>query len=271
MEKPDKMLPDASRQESGERTFADKLLCTALDIGENILIYGGEVNRVEDTMDRICRAYGAEHTEIFAISSLITATVRLKDGSYSTQVRRVSSTECNLYRLERLNSISRKICSEQTPLDTVQELIREAKKAQPYPAWLTIPGAMIACGGFAVFFGGNIFDGIAAALIGAVLTLMDFVRFSYVNKPARAAIKSFLAGILSYLVVIVGIGSNVDKVMIGTIMLLIPGIMFGYAIRDLFFGNIITGSLKIVQSVLLAGLIAFGYFGAILIMGRFLA
>ena len=36
------------------RKDAEKLLGTVLDIGESMLICGGEVSRVEDTMQRIC-------------------------------------------------------------------------------------------------------------------------------------------------------------------------------------------------------------------------
>ena len=37
---------------------ADEILCTALDVGEHILRHGGEVYRVEDTINRICISYG---------------------------------------------------------------------------------------------------------------------------------------------------------------------------------------------------------------------
>ena len=37
--------------------FAQYLLCLALDVGEGILKNGGEVSRVEDTIERICYAY----------------------------------------------------------------------------------------------------------------------------------------------------------------------------------------------------------------------
>ena len=59
--------------------FADYLLCLALDVGEGMLKNGGEVGRVEDTIERICRAYGAQHVEVFTIVSMITAAVRMPD------------------------------------------------------------------------------------------------------------------------------------------------------------------------------------------------
>ena len=56
--------------------------------------------------------------------------------------------------------------------------------------------------------------------------------------------------------------------MIATIMLLIPGIAFGNAMRDLLCGDILAGILKTVQSCLSAILIAAGYSIAIFWLGR---
>ena len=82
--------------------FAEYLLCLALDVGEGMLKNGGEVSRVENTVERICKAYGAVHVEVFSIISVIHAAVRMPDGSYSSQMRRVKSSSNDLYRLELL-------------------------------------------------------------------------------------------------------------------------------------------------------------------------
>ena len=65
-----------SFDESNAESFADIVLCTALDIGEHLLKNGAEVSRVEDTIERICFAYGAAHVESFSITTLIVANAR---------------------------------------------------------------------------------------------------------------------------------------------------------------------------------------------------
>ena len=58
-----------------------------------------------------------------------------------------------------------------------------------------------------------------------------------------------------------------DMVIIGNIMLLIPGIGFTSALRDLFVGDSIAGLLRIVEAVLMALAIGAGYFLFIWMMG----
>ncbi len=246
---------------------ADELLRLALDIGEGMLKSGGEINRVEDTVERICRAYGAEHIEIFVIPSVIIGAIRMKNGEYSSQVRRIDGTENHLYRLELFNAISRKICKEKTSLDNVDKMIHEAKSKKSYPIWVRAIAAAIAAGAFAVFFGGNIVDGIVAAIIGVIIFLIDIIPTGQINRLAKTVIQAFIGGLFACLAVKLGIGNNIGIIMIGTIMLLIPGVSFGTAFRDLMCGDFLAGSLKTVQCILVALMIAAGYLLAMFVMG----
>ena len=64
-----------------------------------------------------------------------------------------------------------------------------------------------------------------------------------------------------------GIGQNTDKVMIGSIMLLIPGINLMNALRDMMCGDIITGILRLAEALMMAVAIAAGFGVAIMLMG----
>ena len=54
---------------------------------------------------------------------------------------------------------------------------------------------------------------------------------------------------------------------IGDIMLLIPGIMLTNSIRDILLGDIISGSLRLVEAILMAAVLALGMMAAIWLMG----
>ena len=249
----------------------DRMLCLTLDIGEHMLRCGGEIHRIEDTMERICRAYGAEHVDIFVITSLVMAAVRMPDGSYSSQIRRVYSSSKDLYRLEQFNAISRRICAEKPSFDEVDCLIKQAKRARPYSSIFGIVGSVIAAGAFALFFGGSWRDGIAAAIVGLVLALLDRIELRAINQMAKTVLLSFVLGLLSFVTVKVGLGQNLGFVTIGAIMLLIPGVETGNALRDLLCGDLLAGSLRIMQALLLAVMIAFGYAASVLVTGGLFA
>jgi uncharacterized membrane protein YjjP (DUF1212 family) len=250
-----------------ESQEADTLLRIALDIGEGMLKSGGEIHRVENTIERICRAYGAEHIEIFAIPSVIIGAIRMKNGEYSSQVRRIDGTENHLYRLELFNSISRKICSQKPSFETVDQMIYEAKHKKSYPIYVRAIAAALAAGGFALFFGGTLKDGIVAAIIGSIIFLIDIIPTGQINRLAKTVIQSFIGGSLACVAVKFGIGNDIGMIMIGTIMLLIPGVSFGTAFRDLMCGDFLAGTLKTVQCILAALMIAAGYLLSMFVMG----
>ena len=261
-------LPAFSKAVGVEQTFADRLLCLALDIGEAILESGGEVHRVEDTIQRVCRAYGAAHVEVFAITSLIIASVRMEDGDYSSLIRRVYNNSNQLSKLENFNRVSREACKSRPPLEELDRMIKAEKlRSKKPPLWLAMIYYALVSAPFAVLFGGSLRDSLAGALVGIALAVVGSIRLDYINPLAKTLLLSFLAGVLSYVSVLIGVGESADMIMISTIMLLIPGAAFGNAMRDLLCGDLLAGVLKTVQSCLSAILIATGYSIAIFWLG----
>jgi uncharacterized membrane protein YjjP (DUF1212 family) len=68
----------------------------------------------------------------------------------------------------------------------------------------------------------------------------------------------------------VGIGQHIDMVMIGSIMLLIPGISLMNSLRDMMCGDIITGILRLAEALMMAVAIAAGFGIAIMMLGGLL-
>lgn len=246
---------------------ADYILTKALDIGEYIVRSGGEAHRIEDTIQRICSAYGAEHTDVFALPSLVIAGVRMPDGTSSSQVRRIYKTSNNMYKLDALNNLSRDVCSGKVSLEDVDSKIKDILSQKPYPKYLSVLGGVIGAGAFAVFFGGDLKDAIAAGISGLIVSLMSLRKINLANKMLYTIFESFVGAMCGLTLVHFGIGSNADMVMIGTIMLLIPGLAFGNAVRDLLFGDTVSGVIQLVQAVLLAVMIAFGFIVAMMVCG----
>ncbi len=254
-------------REAYKNNTVDYLLCLSLDIGEGMLRNGGEIGRIEDTIERICYAYGAAHVEVFTIISVINAAIRMPDGSYSTQMRRVKSTGTDLCKLEELNALSRQICRETPSLDEVDERIHEIKRRKSSPAWVQLLAWATAAGSFALFFGGGLRDGAVAFLVGMALCAVENYSPRRFSLMARTLVSAFVAFLIAAVLVRLGVAPNLDKIMIGSYMLLVPGVAFGTAVRDLLGGDLLAGMLKTLQACLLALMIAFGYSLAVVLLG----
>ena len=86
-----------------EAEQANEYLFQILEIGQHMLQCGGEVSRVEDSIRRMCIAYGAERADVFSITSSIVVTIHAHRFGSLTQTRRISGQQYDLHRLELLN------------------------------------------------------------------------------------------------------------------------------------------------------------------------
>ena len=61
----------------------EKLLDSVMDIGEQMLVNGAEVHKVEDSIKRIFAAYGTQRADVFIITSSIVVTIHTDNKAYT--------------------------------------------------------------------------------------------------------------------------------------------------------------------------------------------
>lgn len=243
-----------------KREEAEKYLFCAMSIGEQLLMSGAEVGRVEDTIRRICMSYGAVRVDVFSITSSIVTTMYGEDFEAFTQTRRVSGMENDLHKLDQLNRLSRKICETQPAPEEIRRELLEIQNGPKYSFEIQLFIYAIISGSFSVFFGGDWKDMLASAVIGILLKLLQFfIGKISVNGLLTALICSIAGGFLANTFVCLGFGTHGDLISIGNIMLLIPGLALTNSLRDMFAGDTITGLIRFMESVLLAVIIALGF------------
>ena len=254
--------------ENLDKIHTERVLSLALDLGKSMIKCGAEMNRVEETVTRVCYAYNMKSTEVFSVVSMITATVMDENDRTHTQTRRIISYSINFDKLEKLNSLSRKICSEKP--DTrdaraeLEKIMVPSKLFNP----VVLLGYALASAGFAVFFGGTVLDAVASMPISIVIYLLNsFVKVTGASHLFFKALTSAVAGSLAIAFVHFGFGNNVDMIMIGNIMLLIPGLLLTNSVREMLCGDLMSGMLRLMESVLFALSIAVGYAIPIYISG----
>ena len=247
-------------------TDTHQVLSVAMDIGKSMIRCGAEINRVEETVTRICLAYGAARTEVFSIVSMILATVTRPDGSSDTQTRRVYTYSTDFEKLDKLNALSRRICSETPPIADVQRALEDIESDKRHLLWYVGVGYFLAGFAFTLFFGGTLKDAVVSAVIALPLWLLtSFVRVQGLSKLFFTALSSAALGFLALLAVRFGLADNAALVMIGDIMLLIPGLMLINSVREMLCGDLMSGLLRLLECIILALAIACGFAVPILI------
>lgn len=244
-----------------------EVLDVCLDIGEQMIICNAETNRVEDTIIRICKAYSIYRVEVFAIKSLIMTTLKTENNETITESRRIYSSATDLSRLENLNSLSRYICAYKPSQDVINRKLDEVYEKKDTTMFTLCMGYILSSGAFCVFFGGSLIDGFISSLIGILIFFIDtYIKKYAMNQMTYTLLCCIISGYITILFAKLGLNINIDKIMIGDIMLFIPGVAVVNSIRDMLWGDILSGILRVSEAILIAVAIACG-FAIPLIMG----
>ncbi len=252
--------------QKSEYLYSDRVLSLALDLGKNMVKCGAEINRVEETVVRICYAYKMRSIDVFSIISMIEATVTDEKGNTHTQLRRIYTTSTNFGRLEKLNELSRKICSTVPDVDVAAEELNEIINSNKKYSVSVLLGHMLAAGSFTLFFGGRFFDAIASVIIAAVIWFLNsYIKTSGVNRLFFTVVTSAVTGFLAMLFVSIGLGYDSNLIMIGDIMLIIPGLKLINSVREMLCGDLMSGLLRLLESIVISVAIAGGFALVILV------
>ncbi len=260
--------PKIYKQKERIKLNCKELINVAVSIGFLMLESGAEVYRVENSIYRICKAYGAKNVDAYAIPNLIVVTVSIDGEEFQTISKRIFPSETDLGKVDRLNDLSRYICANTPKYYEVKGKIQEIENAKHYSLFLSYVMHFLGAGIFSLFFQGNWQDALVAGFIGLIIKFqLDFLLKLDTNTVFINIICSFTSTSLAVLAVNLGIGAQTDKIIIGTIMLLVPGIILTKAMRDFITGDLMAGVQQLIEAVLVAIGIAIGVMFALYLFG----
>lgn len=241
----------------------NKLLNISTLAGKIMLESGAETYRVEETIVRIGLSFGVDNAESFVTPTGIIASLT-QDSQTVTLVRRIKSRGVDLNKIDLINNLSRQVQSQSMTLDELNTELIHISNGNRYSNALTLFSSCIAAGCFAIMFGGNIKDFFSAFIIGACIKVMAAICHKLdINEFFINCIGGGLCALLAIILMKLNICSNLDKTIIGSIMLLVPGLIITNAIRDTIAGDFLSGITKAAEAFLVAISIAVGT-GAIL-------
>ncbi len=246
-------------KDNGVISFNEQILEQIMELGCRMLTAGGEVHRVEDTLVRLCRAYGASHTDVFTITSSIVVTVHFPQRPPMTQTCRVPAMRTDMDALTKLNTLSRDVCAHPCSAEVWRvKMSKIAPTRDCIPAQAAVWALVSTC--FALFFGGTLVDGVCSALVGAVLLLLkSWLDRRLPNSYFVIVLCGMAGGALSMLPGLFIPDVSPFYINIGNIMLLIPGIALTTSIRDMFSGDTISGLMRFVEAFLISMVIAWSF------------
>lgn len=238
-----------------------KILILALFAGEIMMKSGAEIYRVEDTVSRICKACGIPYVEVFATTTGIF--VSLDDGTeYSdmhTFIKRIRTTAIDLEKISGINQFSREFTTTDLSVEEGMVRLKEIQKGRQFNFPLRVLGSVLIASFFTAMLGGSPLDFAAAAIVGFVVyfatVLFDRLALNlFIKDFLSCALVAFLALVL----VQFGLGEHSGLVIIGSIMMFLPGVSMTNAVRDSLAGDLLSGLARFMEAILVAISIACG-------------
>jgi uncharacterized membrane protein YjjP (DUF1212 family) len=237
----------------------NRVIHLAAEAGKIILQNGGETYRVEETINRICTAYGLKDADSYVTPTGIMISATDTAGVTTSLVKRIKNRTVNLEKISLVNDISRRIEPEKLEVDYVFNELEKISEKQRYGAITTLFFSAVTTSFFTLLFGGNFYDFLVAFFIGMILeTFIILLSKVSINSFIINVIGGAVAALFALISVRMGLATNVDKIIIGSIMLLVPGLTITNAIRDTIAGDFVSGVSRGTDALLIAVAIAVG-------------
>ena len=235
------------------------LLDMSTDLGYELAMAGAETFRVEESISRCLAAYGVE-AEVFAIPNYLVVSIITEDGQPITRMRRIGHHGNDLDAVEKFSGLSRAFCNRKPdPNEGRKWLDLVRSKRQYYSVPVQFAGNFLGAFGYGLFFGGNFLDSLCAGVCGLLIGVVDMLLNARKANPFfRTIAASYLMALLAYGLGAAGICANPDASTIGALMILVPGLLFTNAMRDIIYGDTNSGVNRIVQVFLIAVALALG-------------
>ena len=236
-----------------------ELMEIALKAGEILLKSGAEIYRVEDTIRWICTSNDMP-CESFVLPTGIFISVKNNMGSEPfTAVKRISQRTVDLHRIELVNKFSRQLHRKALSYDeAINELIRIEQQIQyNFLSRLLIAG--VASFVFTLLFKGSVYEGIASFLTG----LMIFCVRELLSKTGlfqffELFVSGLMAGALAVLSAYLFPEIHLFKIIIGSIMIFLPGVAITNSIKDALYGDIVASISRLGEALFIAATVGAG-------------
>lgn len=236
----------------------EAILNLASSAGKILLQNGAEIYRVEETITRICDCYEVEDANAFVTPSGIFISF-FKDNRTYSKVIRTKEITLNLEKINQVNDLSRNIHAKNISIDEASFKLRTIKTQEGYTPLVKIIASGFIAMCFTYFFAGTLLDGVCAFFIGLIVQLAG-AKFDQhrINSMVKITTLSSLLTLLTLILVKFQFATIKDSIILGNLMLLVPGVAITNAIRDSISGDLISGITRGMEACFIAIALALG-------------
>ena len=250
-----------------DKKRAGNLLGAILDLGKAMIVCGGEIWRVEETLEMIFETYCFKNYDVLIVSNGMHATVRTWDGRVYTQVRRIKGVSYDLDKLERLFSLASGLEDQPLGVDRLRESIYEILESPGIPLWKGFAGSVLVACGFCVFYNGDINDVFVAAVTALIVYHISKNAMKMLDNSLTAnTFSAFIMEVIILLMTTLGVAHHQGPITISTILLLIGGLSVTSGFKNVLHGDALSGIIDTTFSILGAVGIALGIMIAMFVM-----
>lgn len=233
-----------------KKTEDSRVLEATMKAGEILLQSGAEIARVEETMIRISNYFGVDSKEFFVLSNGIFVT----GGKYSKEyakVRHVPVRGAQLEKVVAVNQLSREVEEGKHTIEEVEQRLEEIDHMSGKSFRSQVIAAAIGSSAFCCLFGGGTMDCVAALIAGFLVQIFILsVRVPYLSKITGNVCGGALVTLVCILCYQSGIGENLNHMIVGSVIPLIPGVAFINGIREIADEDYISGSVRLLDALL---------------------
>lgn len=227
-----------------------------MDAGQTLLENGGEVFRVQGTMEIMAKSLGIRDFNVYVLTNGIFASAQ--SGTLS-EVRHIPHVTVHLARVEAVNAISRRLAAGELAFPAAVDEVKAARVMQPNSPRSEILAGVVGSACFGFLFGGGWGEIIVAALAGlAEQFICRGLAKSGINRIFSNIVAAAAATVLAVAARLVVPGLDANTAIIGALMVLTPGVSLTTGIRDIINGDYLSGSIRLLDALLVAGGLACG-------------
>ncbi len=240
--------------EHHEELNKQEILEFAVECGKMLLQNGAEIFRVEETIELICKHYDIEDLNTFVLSNGIFVTAKKEREDMYAKVTHVPLRGAHLGRVDAINNLSRQICSGNISLENAAIRLEEIEEMPEFSNLLLIGASGFGSAAFCYLMGGTVLDSLFTLVSGMILYLLLIKSKKWkwskmiTNISGGALITIF--AVIAFAFAGSRLPITLDKMIVGAILPMVPGVGFVNSIRDIANSDFLSGTVRMIDTLL---------------------